>query len=80
MSQRLTETLKMLQTTLSPVHTEALAKQLAELSRETQNRGEALINLAFQKILMLAGLTALIFVLAGVLYHWLVSKIRLTRA
>jgi len=80
MSQRLTETLKMLQTTLSPVHTEALAKQLAELSRETQSRGEALINLAFQKILMLAGLTALIFVLAGVLYHWLVSKIRLTRA
>ena len=76
MSQRLTETLKMLQTTLNPAHTEALAKQVAELSRETQTRGEALINFAFQKILMLVGLIALIFLFTGVLYHWLVGKTR----
>ncbi len=80
MSQRLTETLKMLQTTLNPALTEALAKQVAELSRETQTRGEALINFAFQRILLLVGLMALTFVFAGVLYHWLVSKIRPSRA
>jgi energy-converting hydrogenase Eha subunit E len=80
MSQRLTETLKMLQTTLNPAHTEALAKQVAELSRETQTRGEALINFAFQKILMLVGLIALISLFTGVLYQWLVGKIRPSRA
>jgi energy-converting hydrogenase Eha subunit E len=80
MSQRLTETLKMLQTTLNPALTEPLAKQVAELSRETQTRGEALINFAFQKILMLVGLIALIFLFTGVLFHWLVGKIRPSRA
>lgn len=80
MSQRLTETLKMLQTTLNPALTDPLAKQVAGLSRETQTRGEALINFAFQKILMLVGLIALIFLFTGVLFHWLVGKIRPSRA
>ena len=80
MSQHLTETLKAFQASLDPTQMEALARQVADLSRETQSRGEALINFAFQKIFLLVGLSALIFVFAGVLYQWLVSKIRPERA
>ncbi len=76
MSQRLTETLKTFQSTLDPANMEILAKQVAKLSRETQAHGEALIDFAFRKILLLIGLAALIIFSTSLMYQWAVKKIR----
>lgn len=79
MSLRLTELLKTLQVTLDPTNVARLSAAAETLTRNTQERGQAVVNYAFQMGLLLVALSTLILLGGGLLYQWLGAKIRTAR-
>ena len=76
MSVRLTETLRAFQATVDPANFARLSAQVAALTRQTQQQGEALIDHAFRRTLELFGLCTTILLTAMLLYRWISSRIR----
>lgn len=76
MSQRLTELLKSLQVTMDPNNLAKLTADLDGLTRQTQQRGQELVDYAFRKMLLLISFTALIILASSLLYRWLGARIR----
>lgn len=76
MSLRLTELLKTFQVTLDPVNLAKLSAAAETLTRNTQERGQAMVNYAFRMGLLLVALSTLIVLAGGLLYRWLGAKIR----
>lgn len=79
MSQRLTETLKAFQATISPANLDTLSAQVNRLTEATQQRSEAMVDYAFRKLLLLVALSCLMVLISALLYHWLSGRVKSTR-
>lgn len=80
MSQRLTETLKAFQTTISPANLDNLSAQVNRLTEATQQRSQAVVDYAFRKLLLLVALSCLMVLISALLYHWLSVRLKSSRS
>jgi hypothetical protein len=80
MSQRLTETLRAFQATISPANLDHVSAQLNRLTEATEQRSEAVVDYAFRKLLLLVALSCLLVLISALLYQWLGGRLKSARS
>ena len=75
MSQRLTETLQTFQSVISPAQFSQLSVELDRASDIARTRGEAVVDYAFRRLLLLVLASGLVVVASRLLYRWLLLRL-----
>ena len=78
MSQQVNELLKTFLLILDPANLAKLSAQTELLTRQTEERGQRLVDYAFRQGLLLVALATLILLTGGLLYQWLRPRTRAT--